>query len=338
MKKTSIAVLMGGKSSEHEVSLETAKNVVTNLDRSKYNIRPILITKENKWKIIDSRITTNLFTNYHEYKNVDIETALEDINIVFIAMHGEYGEDGALQGLLEFIGIPYTGSGVLASALAMDKIRAKELFRLNKILTPSDMIIRKENAKNIPLLKKILDAITPPLVIKPTSLGSSVGVSIIENLEDFPLAIDNICGKLNCDAILEEYINGREVTCGILEKYNNHKYFALPVTEIIPNHKFFNYEAKYDGTTKEITPADLNSVLTDKIKETAIRCHKILGCEGYSRVDMIIADKQIYVLELNTLPGLTQESLLPKAAAREGLTFPKLLDIIINNASLGDQF
>lgn len=330
MKKLNIAVLIGGKSSEREVSLETAENVIENLDRSKYNTRPILITKENKWT--KSRMDTNFITNIHEYESINIEEALNGIDVSFIAMHGEYGEDGALQGLLEFMRIPYTGSGVLASALAMDKIMAKELFRLNKILTPSDIIIRKENANNASLLKKILDAITPPLVVKPVSLGSSVGVSIIENLEDFPSAIDNICRKLNCDAILEEYIRGREVTCGILENYNNQRYFALPITEIVPVHKFFNYEAKYDGTTREITPADLTPALAKKIQETAIKCHKILGCEGYSRTDMIIKDGQIYVLELNTLPGLTQESLLPKAAAKANLTLSKLLDIIINNA------
>lgn len=331
MRKLNIAVLMGGKSSEHEVSLETAKNIIENLDKSKYNIRPILITKENKWKT-GSRISTNPITNFHEYENIAIEEALKDIDVAFIAMHGEYGEDGALQGLLEFMGVPYTGSGVLASALAMDKVRAKELFRLNGILTPSDIIIKKENAGDASLLKKILDAITPPLIVKPASLGSSVGVSIIEDLKDFPPAIENICGKLNCDAILEEYIRGREVTCGILENYNNQKHFALPITEIAPVHKFFNYEAKYDGTTREITPADLAATLAKKIRETAIKCHKILGCKGYSRTDMIIKNGQIYVLELNTLPGLTAESLLPKAAAAAKLTFLKLLDIIIDNA------
>lgn len=292
MKKINLAVLMGGRSSEHEISLITGENVIKYLDKKKYNIKPIVISKKGEWSTEE----------------------LKSIDVVFNAMHGEYGEDGTIQKILDDLGIKYTGSGVLASALGMDKIKSYEIFKLHGLTVPRETTVGK-------------------VVVKPSCLGSSVGISIVDNKKDFKKAIKK--AKEKCDTvIIEEHIDGKEVTCGIIDNFKGQKYFALPVTEIVPpDGRFFDYEVKYDGSTQEITPARISKELTKKIQEQSIKAHQILGCKGYSRVDFIIDKKnKIYILEVNTLPGLTSESLLPKAAKEAGIEFSELLDIIINNA------
>ena len=319
MNKIKIAVLMGGKSSEHEVSLVTGENVIKNLNQDKYEIRPIKITKENKWLLKEKEMKT--------------EEALEEIDAVFNALHGEYGEDGTIQGVLEFLGIPYTGSGVLASALGMDKAKSRALFRLNGLLTPPNVILTKETwTKKPEIIEEIIENIKLPAVVKPTNLGSSVGVSIVRVKESFDQAFKNAFERAQ-EILLEDYIHGREMTCGVLENFNGEKISALPVTEIIPpDGRFFDYEVKYNGETQEITPAKIDPDLAQKIQKVAIQAHQILGCRHYSRVDMIVNDKGIHVLEVNTLPGLTEESLFPKAAKTAGLEFPRLLDHLIELA------
>lgn len=295
MKKINLAVLMGGMSSEHEISLSTGENVIKYLDKKKYNVKPIVISKEGKWSI----------------------GALKDIDVVFNAMHGEYGEDGRIQGLLDCFGVKYTGSGVLASALGMDKIKSYELFKFHGLTVPKSVTLKK--------FKKC--------VVKPVCLGSSVGISIVENKKDLKKAIDKAMEK--CDrVIIEEFIDGLEVTCGILDNVRGQEYYALPVTEIIPpDGRFFDYDVKYNGSTQEITPARISKKLTKEIQEQSIKAHQILGCRGYSRADFILKNnKTPYILEVNTLPGLTSESLLPKAAKEAGIEFSELLDIIVNNA------
>jgi D-alanine--D-alanine ligase len=310
MRKINLAVLMGGMSSEHEISLISGQNVLNYLNKEKYNITPIVISKKGEWWVNDAKKT--------------IDEALKGIDVVFNALHGEYGEDGKIQGLLDCFSIKYTGSGVLASALGMDKIKSKELFERGGILTPKHTILKRGEDFNKKFRGK--------LVVKPASLGSSVGISIVEKGEDLKKAIDKAFE--HCDTvIIEEYIQGRETTCGIIDDFRGQEYFALPITEIIPPPgRFFDYEVKYDGSTQEITPARIDKNLTKKIQDLAIKAHQILGCKGYSRVDFIIRGNKIYILEANTLPGLTKESLLPKAAKAAGIEFAELLDIIVNNA------
>lgn len=310
---------MGGVSSEHEVSLATGKNIIKHLDKKRYDVKPVIISKKGEWFLNKKKVTIN--------------EALEGVDLVFNALHGEYGEDGRIQGLLDCLSIPYTGSGVLASALGMDKIKSRELFKFYGLAVPKYITLEKQEFPNFYDRKKwgIIKRFRK-LVVKPSCLGSSVGVSILENKKDLAKAVDKAFEK--CDQIIiEEYIEGREMTCGVLENIGGKRFFALPVVEIIPpKGRFFDYEVKYDGSTQEIVPARISRTLGKKIQEIAEKTHQILGCSGYSRTDTIVKNNKVYVLEINTLPGLTKESLLPKAAKEAGIEFSELLDIIINNA------
>lgn len=317
VKKLKVGVLMGGPSSEHEVSLSTGDNVVAGLDKIKYKPVVIKISKNGRW-----------FLNG---KPSDINKSLKSCDLIFNALHGAFGEDGKAQALMEYYGVRYTGSGIAASALAMDKLRSREIFKLAGFCVPKTLEIKKyENYKA--RLNLFITKITKlPVVVKPCSNGSSVGVSMVSNNEELAKAI-NKAFKLDKKVLVEEFIKGREVTCGVLDNFNGES-TALPVTEIVSvsKHGFFNYDAKYkDGQSELITPSQIDPSARDKVQETAIRAHQLLGCRGYSRTDIILKNENIYVLETNTLPGLTSHSLLPKAAAVAGLTFSQMLDRIID--------
>ena len=309
---------MGGLSSEHDVSLATGHNVIENLDRSKYEPFGIRLTKDKEWFVKGRKMTET--------------KALQDCDVVFNALHGTFGEDGRIQALLEYYDKKYTGSGIMASALAMDKLRSREIFKLSDLATPKTLKIRKgENYQAI--LNVFVNKISGfPVVVKPCSNGSSVGVFIVKNLNELSKAL-KAAFRIEKKILVEEFIDGKEITCGVLE--NGQAISALPVTEIVPKrgHKFFDYNAKYKtGHSDEITPARLDEETTKKAQEIAVKAHKLLGCRAYSRTDMIIKDSSIYILETNTLPGLTSASLLPKAAFIAGLTFPQLLDKIIEGS------
>jgi len=346
---------MGGPSSEHEVSLMTGKNVLENLDKRKYKPIPIFITKEGTW--------------IRDEKELKPKEALYDIDIVFNALHGEYGEDGTVQAILDYLKIPYTGSGVFASRLGMNKALSRSIFKEYGLTVPRFILLNKENwiYNSDNLSDFIQSKIGMPFVVKPNNLGSSVGVSIVDRKENINFALSLAFEKAN-EVIIEEYIKGIEITCGVLEdrKFSNEKESdslkflkALPVTQIIPPEgRFFDYEVKYNGTTQEITPALIDKRIYKQAQEIAKIAHYALRCKGYSRTDMIIKlwdngsekldveekalsvqtsnfmpqTSSIYVLEINTLPGLTKESLLPKAAQVAGLSFSQLLDKIIQSA------
>ncbi len=329
MKKLSpklirVAVLMGGPSSEREVSLGTGKNVMENLDKAKYEPIAVKISKTGKW-FLGGKLTSQ-------------SEALRGHDVVFNALHGTFGEDGKVQGILEHAGIKYTGSGIAGSAIAMDKFHSREIFKLAGLNTPRTMKLKRGENYMAHLKFFINKVVKLPVVVKPCSNGSSVGVQIIEDMTKLDKAVAEAF-KMDKFVLIEEFIRGRELTCGVLENFNGQPVTALPVTEIIPvkNHKFFNYDAKYKtGHSNEITPAPLDDVLTKKAQDIAIRAHQVLGCGGYSRTDMILKNGNgtIYVLETNTLPGLTNNSLLPKSAQAVGLTLGQLLDKIISS-SLG---
>ncbi|MCX6726821.1 MAG: D-alanine--D-alanine ligase [Candidatus Shapirobacteria bacterium] len=279
--KIKVAILMGGKSSEREVSLMSGNQVLKNLNKDKF-----------------------------EAIKIDVTSELEKIKgckVAFIALHGAGGEDGKIQGYLDTIGIKYTGCGVLASALGMDKKKFRELMERNDILMP------KETTK-------------VPCVVKPNNGGSSVGVAIVKREEDWEKAVE-LAKKYDDQIITEEFIEGTEVSCGILGDE------VLPVVEIVPKNEFFDYEAKYtDGKSEEICPARLTVEVTKKVQETALKVFKIIGGKGFGRVDMIIRDDIPYVLEINTIPGLTSNSLLPKEAKAAGYSYSQMLDKIIELA------
>lgn len=334
---------MGGPSQEHEVSLDTGRNVMENLDSSKYRPTAIKISKAphqadpltviKKGGGLGAGQAGKWFINGNP---TTMEKALRSCDIIFNALHGSFGEDGKVQALLEQCGVKYTGSGVAASALAMDKFHSREIFKLAGFNTPKTMKIKKgENYQA--QVNFFINKITKlPVVVKPCSNGSSVGVQIVNDPAKIEKAVQSAF-EFDNQVLIEEFIKGRELTCGVLENFNGQSASTLPVTEIIPlrGHKFFNYNAKYkSGHSNEITPAPIDEAVYKKAQDIAVRAHQVLGCRGYSRTDMILKNGNgtVYVLETNTLPGLTTNSLLPKAAQSAGLTFSQLLDSIISSS------
>lgn len=338
MRKVNVAVLMGGKSAEHEISLSSGREVVRNLDSKKYNVLPIVISKDGiSWQIgnkkqffSDSPAGVKLQTPNSKTRNLDCSdhaSIIKDnkVDVIFIAMHGPNGEDGIMQGFLELLGVTYTGSGVLASALGMDKIYSRKLFVQAGLNVPKYLVFSKNDSPNVVFRKFRL-----PLFVKPSNQGSSVGVSKVTKKFDLKKALKLAFGFGDL-VIVEEYIKGREITVPIL---GNENPTALPVVEIISKTDFFDYKAKYDEKLcEEIVPAKIGKKLTDEAQKAAIAAYQALGCRGFGRVDMIIKDKKIYVLEVNTIPGLTPVSLFPRSAAAAGISYPKLLDKIIEFAN-----
>lgn len=330
-KRLRVAVLMGGKSAEHEISLLSGKEVVKNLNPQKYNVLPITVSKDGvTWKIGERRQFLLDFPAKKSKVKIligsDYSAIVKNhkVDLVFIAMHGPFGEDGTIQGFLELIDMPYTGSGVLASALGMDKISSRKLFTQAGLNVPQWMMVDKKTTPQ--LIWRKLD---PPIFVKPSNQGSSVGASIVREKSDLKKAL-KLALSFSRLALVEEYLDGVEVTGAIL---GNDKPHTLPLVEIVPKHEFFDYEAKYNQKlTDEIVPARINKTLTDKAQKAALIAYKTLGCRGFGRVDMIIKRNDVYVLEVNTIPGLTPVSLFPKAAQAAGISYPQLLDKIIEFA------
>lgn len=318
-------VLMGGPSSEHDISLMTGSNILKTLQKSgSWRAVPITITKAGHWLYGDDRVWCNP------------GEAIANVDVVCNALHGAFGEDGKVQQLLDHHGVPYTGSGIFASASAMNKIIARRIFQSARLLTPKGIHVRPYGNESFEILAgRVLKALPPPWIVKPAANGSSVGVSIARHFDDLAPALKKAAGEDREKRILvEEYIKGREVTCGVLERFNGAEHFALPPIEICPPESapFFDYQVKYDGSTNEICPAEFSEAMLKKIRETAVAAHTALGCRDYSRADMILRGVNLYMLEVNTLPGFTRESLFPKAAAAIGLSFPDLLDHLLTNA------
>lgn len=300
-KRLRVIVLMGGKSPEHEVSLVSGREVVRHLDSEKYEVLPVIIPKEASfWQPLPSA------------------------DLVFISMHGPYGEDGTVQGMLELAGIPYTGAGVLASAIGMDKPMFLKVIKEAGVTIPKYLV--REKRDNTAEIWRDFEL---PVVIKPSSQGSSVGVSIVHQKKQIPLALKTAF-SFGPRIIVEEYLSGMEVTCGVI---GNDNPLALPVVEIVPKNEFFDYESKYvSEMSEEIIPARISVNLTKMVQDIAIKVYRAIGCRGFGRVDMIISEDKPFVLEINTIPGLMPNSLLPKEAAGAGISHPQLLDQIIKLA------
>jgi len=293
LKKLKIGVLMGGISSEREISLMTGMGVYNELKKNGHNVIALDIDSHSIDKIIRSKI-----------------------DAAFIALHGTYGEDGIMQAILEFLQIPYTGSGVMSSALAMNKVKTQEILGYNGITVPEWAVVSNKEE-----LKKI--KIKYPLVLKPVAEGSAVGVYIVKNLED---AMDKFpkVKKYGKAVMAQKYIKGIEISVPVLGER------ALPVIEIIPSNKFYDYDAKYTpGKSNHIIPARIGKENTKKAGETAMKAHKLLGCKDMSRTDMILQGNRLYVLEINTIPGMTAVSLLPEAAKAAGISFYEMIMILL---------
>ena len=304
MKRIRIAVLSGGWSKERGVSINSGKAVLGALDKEKYEIVSF-----------DPKDDLNvLWQQRHE------------LDLVFNLLHGKFGEDGRIQGLLEIFGIPFVGSGVLASAMAMNKRVTKEVYGNAGLQVPKDIILKKGEAFSI---DKIISVLGTPIVIKPVSEGSSIGISIMENERDIEAGIEKAF-QFDLEVVLEEYISGREITCAVLGRKDLE---TLPLIEIVPKdtHRFFDFDAKYTpGETTEICPAKIESHLQTKACKIAESAHRALNCRDWSRTDMIVKNDEIYLLETNTIPGMTETSLVPLAAKGKGWTLSDLLDRMIS--------
>lgn len=320
MKPRNVVVLMGGISPEREISLRSGNAVSKALKEAGYNVACIDV-KDEKLEELDHM----------------------DIDVAFIALHGYFGEDGGVQQLLESKGIPYTGSGIYASRLAMDKLATKKCFIEAGLKTPDYTTVTE--FQDLAEIQQEVDNLGLPVVLKPTRNGSSIGISIIKNINDLHIGLIKAF-EFGYELLIEKYIKGRELTVGILDGK------ALPIIEIKPAVEFYNYEAKYkddrtkyiivEKTVREQSNTDndnscvigsLSSDTYNTAQELAINAQKVLGCRGFSRVDMLMDDKEnLYLLEINTIPGFTEKSLLPKAARAAGMTFPMLCEKIVDLA------
>jgi D-alanine-D-alanine ligase len=304
LKGKRIAVLMGGQSSEREISLRTGEAILKALKGKGYQAFPLDVGSDIAFRLRKS-----------------------EAEIAFIALHGRLGEDGTIQGLLEVMRIPYTGSGVMASALSMNKVMAKKVFSFHQIPTPEFQCFEAAELKG----KTIEECVTIPLplIIKPVEEGSTIGITIVNKKGDLPRAIKK-ASQFGNAVLLEKFIEGREVTVGVLDDK------SLPVIEIAPKEGFYDYYAKYTkGFTEYILPARLKKKSYALVQELGLRAYQALGCEGAARVDFMVDEQERpYCLEVNTVPGMTETSLLPKAANAVGIGFNELVEMMLEGARL----
>ena len=304
MTRRKVTVLMGGASAERDVSLSTGKQILDALDDRRYAVSAL---------------------DAADVPQVLGALTQDRPDLVFIALHGPGGEDGTVQGLLEFLRIPYTGSGVLASALAMDKAMSKRVLTSVGVLMPQDVTVRRGQ----PHVDRTASVVFPAIV-KPSRQGSTIGMGIVRSPDELEPALE-MAFRHDDTALVEQFISGTEITVPVL---GNADLEVLPLVEIVPASGFYDYQAKYTpGATDEIVPARLSDALAADARRIAQLCHRTLGCRGMSRTDMIVTpDGALYTLEVNTIPGMTPTSLLPRSAQAAGLPFTRLLDRLIDLA------
>lgn len=301
MQQKKIGVLYGGISAEREISLKTGAAVLKALQELGYQAVGIDVGQ-------------------------DLPAQLKEagVEVAFIALHGRFGEDGRVQGLLEMLQIPYTGSGVLASSLAIDKVATKQLLIYHELPTPGFEVVKSsEQAERL-----VRDCRHLPLVVKPSREGSTIGISIVKSAEALRHGLDT-AAALDSTVLVEEFIDGLELTASVLNGE------ALPIIQIVPKGGFYDFHAKYTaGQTEYLLPAPLNASVYTRIQQVAVEACAALGCRGAARVDFMLREKEFYCLEVNTIPGMTETSLLPKAAQAAGIDFGRLVEMILLDADL----
>ena len=325
-----LCVIYGGMSTENEVSEMSAKSVVENLDKRKYEIKEIFIDKEGRW------LEKNKKDEIH-----NIIEVLKEQDVVFPVLHGKYGEDGTIQGLFEMFKIPYVGCGVLASSVGMDKIYTKAIFEKMGLNIAPYVYLRTQGDRLIQLDHELkeekldLDRITLklkfPMFVKPSNAGSSVGVRRVTNKEELMLGIQ-YASKYDDKILVEQAIIGKEVECAVL---GNEEVIASTVGEIQSAESFYSYDAKYNmPSSKTIIPAQIPGIIIERIKRDAINAFKAIDGKGLSRVDFFVEERtnKIYINEINTMPGFTEISMYPKLFQAAGMSYPELLDKLIENA------
>ncbi len=306
-KENIVGVLLGGLSKEREISLKSGNAILEALLLRGYDAVPIDVARD-----------------------VDELLQKKGVEVAFLALHGRYGEDGSIQGLLEIHGIPYTGSSVLASALALDKYLTKDIARAEGIPVPEDLFFNAHLEDLQGFQKKMNLAF--PLIVKPSREGSTIGIRRVESSKELQEAISQ-AALLDSRVLVEKFIAGREVTVAVLNQE------PLPIVEVVPKSGFYDFDSKYTaGATQYFCPADLDEAMTGRLQNFGKRIYQRLGCEGVARSDFIIAkDGTPYFLEINTLPGMTSTSLVPKAAAAAGIHFEDLVERILQTARLKIQ-
>lgn len=329
MSKIKLGVIYGGMSTEHEVSINSAESVIQNLDKEKYEIYKIFIDKKGIWY------------NQNQEKINDIFEFLKQLNVVFPVMHGLYGEDGTIQGLLEMLKIPYVGAGVLSSAVGMDKVYSKIIFEKAKIPQVKYVYVKKEQNEYIYVdgnfaeekmsISKIEEQLNYPMFVKPSNSGSSVGITKVHNVEELTRAVE-YAAKFDRKILIEEGINVREIECAVLGNSNPK---ASVIGEILPAEEFYSYSAKYENVeSKTKIPVEISKNISDEIRKLAVKAYKALDCTGLSRVDFFVEKEtnKIYINEINTMPGFTKISMYPKLWENTGLKYSELLDELIKLA------
>lgn len=314
---TVVGVLRGGPSKEHEVSLKTGHAILKHLPKDTFTARDIYIDKEGVWHLTGRPVTP--------------EAALRSLDAVIIGLHGEYGEDGEVQKILEQFGIPYTGSRSFPSYLSMHKLMAKKKAEEHGVLTPRYAYV--ENVDDIAKeAARIVRTFPQPVVVKPVRWGSSVGVSMTTGHAPLCDALSALLPEAQ-GVLVEERIRGREATVGVVENLRGEELYVLPPVEIVPvGQDFFSYDAKYSGSTIELCPGKFSKEEKEELARLARVMHEALGLRHYSRSDFIVSPRGIYYLETNTLPGMTEESLLPKSLAAVGVSFPDFLSHLVTLA------
>lgn len=349
-KRVRVALIYGGRSGEHEVSVESARSVMDFVDRAKYEVVPIGISQEGVWRVADE--TSPLLEEREGAQRV-VPSAhraqpglipltaapapalglVDTIDVVFPLTHGTFGEDGCLQGLLELAAIPYVGSGVLGSAVGMDKIVMKTIFRAHGFPVTDFLPLARADWEQRP--SRALDAIEEhigfPCFVKPSNLGSSVGITKVQRRHQLPAALA-AAAEFGARIMAERAIDGRELECGVL---GNHEPEASVVGEVIPAREFYDYEAKYrDPRTQFVIPAHIPPETQSEVQELALGAFRAIGAAGMARVDFFLArgDGRVYLNEINTIPGFTSMSVYPRLWAASGLPYPRLIDRLIELA------
>lgn len=314
MQKIRVGVVRGGPSSEYAISLKTGENVLKNLDQGKYAPVDVLLTTRGDW--------------YMNGMRVDLGTIAEQVDVVWNALHGTFGEDGKAQQLFESFGIPYTGSGVLASAIGMNKELAKERFNTAGLHTLEGETVSAEENLSDAAFRRFQHG-RLPVMVKPLASGSSVGITLARTFSELAGAIEK--ASQHGDVLIEEYVEGIDATVGVVDDTSG-GHFALHPVEIVPpeENAFYDYDAKYGGESEMICPGRFSSEVSEHLRDMAVKAHRAVGAKHYSRTDFIVSSKGIYVLEINTLPGLSV--LFPRSLRASGAEFSEFLDHVIGLA------
>lgn len=320
--KKKIALLTGGNSSEYPISLRSATEMSKHIDKEKYEL--YLITIKNTEWIVSSGLACDIPIDKNDF-SFTYQNQKTNFDLIIFAIHGTPAEDGKLQAYFDMLKIPYIGSDVLTSALTFDKFTCNSFLRKQDILMAKAEIVRKGEQVDT---DKIIEKLGLPIFVKPNNGGSSYGASKVKTAEELIPAI-NLALREDETALIEEFIDGLEVTCGLLSVSGNE--IVFPLTEIVHNSEFFDTETKYNADlVDEITPARISDELTEKIKKESLRIYKILNCKGLVRIDYFIRENEVYFIEVNTIPGMTATSLVPKQINESEYTFKQIFDLMIN--------